>query len=320
MTPPAASPTSYRGLLFACAQLAASSLAACISADPTATGDEAAPAEARDPPRLSHDTSSLIESGDAEATQSVRIRFRAQVGTEHFACGSAYTSDTGVTFTPRDLRFFVQDVSLLSADGDDQPVSLDVVPPWQLAEVALLDFEDGSGSCSAGTAAINFDVMGRVRPGNYRGLAFTNGVPEALNHADPAGLPPPLQAGSMSWGWLLGYRFLVAELVATDPGDASPPGSALLHLGSTACSGNPANGSIRCQNANRNRIYLPSFDPDADVVVVDVAELFEGADLTRVTTCHSNDESCTGLLERLGVQRSDGSPLVEQRLYRVEAL
>lgn len=274
---------------------------------------------------LSHDASSArgvspLGSAPAEAAQPVRIRFRAQVSAEPFACGTTYTSDAGVPFTPRDLRFFVQDVALLSDEGAAEPVTLDVLPPWQLAEVALLDFEDGLGSCSAGTAAVNFDVMGHVRPGSYRGLAFTNGVPEGLNHADPAGLPPPLQAGSMSWGWLLGYRFLVAELVAAAPGDGSIPGSALLHLGSTACSGNPARGSIRCENPNRNRVYLPTFDPDADVVVVDLAELFEGVDLSRVTTCHSNDESCTGLFERSGVQRSDGSPLAEQRLYRVEAL
>jgi uncharacterized repeat protein (TIGR04052 family) len=294
-------------------------LAACLSADPTRTGDEAA-AEGSDLPRLGQDASSPLDSDSTEATQSVRIRFRAQVDAELFACNSTYASAAGVTFTPRDLRFFVQDVSLLTAQGTAEPVTLDVLPPWQLAEVALLDFEDGTGSCSAGTAAVNLDVTGRVRPGSYRGLAFTNGVPEALNHADPAGLPPPLQAGNLSWGWLLGYRFLVAELVASDPGDGSPPGSALLHLGSTACSGSPTTGSIRCENANRNRVYLPTFDPDADVVVVDLAELFEGVDLTRITTCHSHDESCTGLLERIGVQRRDGSALAEQRLYRVEAL
>jgi hypothetical protein len=122
----------------------------------------------------------------------------------------------------------------------------------------------------------------------------------------------------MSWGWLQGYRFLMAEVTAVGAPGApdTPVGSALLHLGSTACSGNPSAGSIVCTKPNRNRVRLTEFAPDVDVVVVDIAALFEGTDLEQVTTCHSSGEQCAPLLERVGIDPDDGAAMDGQALYR----
>lgn len=255
----------------------------------------------------------------APAQRPVRIRFRAVVAGEPFACGLTYRDAHGVTFSGADLRAFVQDVALLDANGVEQPVALDVRPPWQQGSVALLDFEDGSAACAAGTRDVNLEVSGTVPEGEYIGLVFSNGVPEALNHADPAQLPPPLQAGSMTWGWLLGYRFLMAEIVA-QPGDAAAPGSALLHVGSSSCTGNPSQGGVTCARANRNRVRLDDFDPDKDVVLVDLGSLFAGIDLTRLWTCHSSGPECQVFFERVGLDPFQGSALDRQELYRVGAL
>jgi uncharacterized repeat protein (TIGR04052 family) len=271
--------------------------------------DAAAPDSAPGP----LDATPLVE------TRALSVRFQAMVGSEDFSCGATYVSSAGVTFTPADLRLFVQDLVLITSDGVEQPVALDVRPPWQLANVALLDFEDASGACVLGTSALNLEITGRVPSADYRGLAFTNGVPESENHADPARLPPPLQAGSMSWGWLLGYRFLMAEVAAVGNlggGDAAVPGSALVHLGSTACSGNPSAGGIVCSKPNRNRIHLDDFDPDVDAVVIDIAGLFEDTDLSQVTTCHSSGEECAPFFERVGIRFDDGTPTDRQALYR----
>jgi uncharacterized repeat protein (TIGR04052 family) len=254
-------------------------------------------------------------------TREVHLRFRASVAGEPFACGTTYVSSSGVNFTPADLRLFVQDVALVTADGREQAVLLDVRSPWQIENVALLDFEDASGACLAGTRNLNLEVIGNVPRGDYRGLAFTNGVPEVLNHADPSQLPPPLQAGSMSWGWLLGYRFLMAEVTGTGTrSDAAAPGSALLHVGSTACSGTPGAGGIACSKPNRNRVRLAEFDSDVDAVVIDVAELFAETDLGQVTTCHSSGAECAPFFERVGLDLELGSATERQRIYRVEPI
>lgn len=253
----------------------------------------------------------------AGASQRVRIRFRAKVGQEAFACGSSYTlpGASEDTFTPADLRLFVQDPRLVDAEGREQPIVLDVKAPWQLEDVALLDFEDASGGCLAGTQQMNAEITGWVPPGEYTALSFSNAVPESLNHADPATLPPPLQAGGMSWGWLLGYRFLMAEVVATT--DAEEPASALLHLGSTGCTGNPSSGSVVCDRPNRNHIVLEGFDAQRDVVVVDLAGLLSHVDLRAVTTCHSSGAQCAPFFRSVGLAMGDGSATESQTLFRV---
>jgi uncharacterized repeat protein (TIGR04052 family) len=257
-------------------------------------------------------------SAEVGAPREVRLRFRAQVGDAAFACGERYPTSGGAPWlTPVDLRFFVRDVRLIAASGAEVPVSLEARAPWQLEDVALIDFEDASGACASGTPDVNVELTGLAPAADYVGLSFANGVPEAVNHADPATQPPPLQAGSMHWGWLLGYRFLMAE-VAGAADDGALLGSALFHLGSTACSGAPASGGITCDRQNENRVRLDGFDPDADEVVVDVLPLFEGIDLRTITTCHSGGgEECTPFFERVGVG-ADGSPSGEQVLYRSE--
>jgi uncharacterized repeat protein (TIGR04052 family) len=225
----------------------------------------------------------------------------------------------GGWLTPADLRFFVHDVHFLTAGGVEQPLLLDVRAPWQLENVALLDFEDGSGACRAGTPELNVELTGSLPPGTYVGLSFENGVPEALNHADPAAQPAPLQPGGMHWGWLLGYRFLMAEVAGESEPGGTATGSALFHLGSTGCTGAPADGIV-CSRPNRNRVWLEGFDPGRHDVVVDVLQLFAGVELSTVTTCHSSAEmECARFLERVGVDTARGRALASQSLFRMES-
>lgn len=148
------------------------------------------------------------------AMQPVVLRFAARVGEEPFACGQHYaglgSSDT--LAEPSDLRFFVHDVRLIDEMGREVAVRLEERRPYQTAEVALLDFENATGGCLRGDPPMNVQIFGSVPKGQYDGLRITIGVPESLNHADPATAVEPLQAGGMSWGWLLGYKFLVAEM------------------------------------------------------------------------------------------------------------
>jgi len=46
-----------------------------------------------------------------------------------------------------------------------------------LDDLALLDFEDGTGGCVNGTPDVNDRVAGTVPEGHYTGLRFTLGVP-----------------------------------------------------------------------------------------------------------------------------------------------
>jgi uncharacterized repeat protein (TIGR04052 family) len=244
--------------------------------------------------------------------EPVSINFAAQVGAEPFACGSSY-SDVGTPASgvePQDFRFFVHDIRLITADASEVPVEIDERAPWQGPGTALLDFEDASGGCLSGDVATNTQVTGHVPPGEYVGIAFRIGVPEGANHGDPAVQPAPLAAGSMTWGWLSGYKFLRAEL-------GSEAGGAVLHLGAAACSGDPAAGSVTCSRSNRPEISFAEFDPASDVIVADIAALFADSDLSESILCHSSGAPCGPPFARLGVDLDSGQSAPGQTVFRV---
>lgn len=256
---------------------------------------------------------------DPDDEVPVTIQFEARVGSQAFACGERYTDigSRGTTVTPADLRLFVQDLKLITSSGKEVPVALNVRKPWQSKQVALLDFEDGEGQCAEGNPEVNTKITGTVPKGNYTGISFSNGVPERLNHADPTDAQDPLdEFGNLSWGWLGGFRFIKVEV--REVTDAADFGCGLAHIGSTACSGDPDEGTVRCSKSNRNLIELDDFDAKTDVIVFDVAKVFEETDLTKPIECHSTGENCTSMFDALGVDLDDGKPLRSQSVFRVE--
>jgi len=256
--------------------------------------------------------------------REVKIRFRASVGDRDFSCAQEYEQlgATKVRAAPGDFRFYVQDLKLVSADGQEVPVAVDKRAPWQTPDVALVDFEDMTGVCH-GTPDTNDYVSGTVPAGDYKGIVFSNGVPEALNHLEQSTQPPPLDLTDMYWAWLTGYRFFVVEFqqaglnvddgAGQDAGVARP-GVGLLHIGSTACRKDKG-----CTKKNRNEIRLEDFDPESDVIVADAAAVFVETDIRQDMQCHSADETCAPMYPRAGVIWETGeSDPSAQKLYRVE--
>jgi uncharacterized repeat protein (TIGR04052 family) len=267
-------------------------------------------------------STSSTDDGDTNgATMPVSIAFAAVVGAEPFACGQTYESvgTPPTSIEPRDLRFFVQDVELVRASDDEAvPVVLDVAPPWQAETVALVDFEDATGACAdgGGDPEINAVVTGTVPLDDYVGVRFSIGVPADLNHQDPLELPDPLQASSMTWGWLYGFKFVKAEVQEVVPD--GPEGSGQFHLGSNGCTGMPAVEEVQCALPNRPHIELAPFDAAVDTVVVDVAAMFAGTDLTVDTQCHSFQAECEPMFEQLGLDLASGRPTTAQVVFDVQ--
>lgn len=260
----------------------------------------------------------------APGSVAVSLKFAAKVGTQAFGCGSTYAGlgTTAEEARPRDLRFFVQDVKLIDGAGVEVPVALERRAPWQTSDVALLDFEDGTGLCSNGTTEVNAVVTGTVPAGTYRGIVFTNGVPEAVNHLDPATEEAPLSAGGMTWGWLFGHLFVKAEMSATDGG-----GIGLFHLGSTGCVNTAGDGgtsdfgkgpSMACSNPNRNLVKLADFDPATSTVVLDVANVFAGTSLSVSSQCHGAGAACPPMFASVGIDMDGGVRMPSAPAFRVE--
>jgi uncharacterized repeat protein (TIGR04052 family) len=257
--------------------------------------------------------------------RAIALQFRPVVGDQDFVCGDVY-EDMGATHSQllaQDFRMYVSNVRLVTPQGAEVPLALDQTKSLQTDDVALLDFENG---CGNGTPATNLEVIGTVPPGMYTGLRFTLGVPFALNHGNAATAPGPLAVEAMFWSWQGGYKFM--RIDAVNP--AIPPAGKTyrVHVGSTGCHGDPPREPVTaCDRPNRAEVRFDAFDPDANVVVVDLRALFAGTDLVTVDPndlapgCMSDvlDADCDPVFANLGIDRNDGSAdASKQTVFRVQ--
>jgi uncharacterized repeat protein (TIGR04052 family) len=247
----------------------------------------------------------------AAQSQPITIRFRAMIGGEEFACGRSYhgVGATRSTIAPRDLRFYVYRFRLIDVQGQEVPVDLNQGDRWQLDDLALLDFEDGTGACDNGTPERNMAVTGSIHSGQFRGLRFMLGVPEGKNHADMSAMPPPLNLTAMFWSWNNGHKFLRLELTSK----GRPRGYA-FHLGSTGCHPDASAGGrgVRCLHPNLASVDLPDFEPSRSEVVLDLDALLSGVDLDNPGggDCLSEpgDAGCAPLFRALGLDSAEDLP------------
>lgn len=269
-----------------------------------------------------------MNDGDAEPRR-VALKFAANVGDAAAECGTMYDAlgTTGERAEILDLRFYVCNIRLVDDEGDEVPLTLEQDGKWQVDDVALLDFENGTGACGdAGTVDVNAQVTGTVPPDAYTGVRFDVGVPFDLNHDDLAGSPSPLNVGAMFWTWAIGHKFIRVDL-RTEGGLGWN-----MHLGSTMCeSGGPMDPPIStCARVNLPSIAIDDFDFEHDAVVFDVAALFASSDLTRDTpdtasgcqTFPDDVNECTDLFPNLGLDFATGACVngcADQRVFKIGA-
>jgi uncharacterized repeat protein (TIGR04052 family) len=265
-------------------------------------------------------TTALAACGKSDpepTTQDVTINFKALVSGKPFSCTQTYTGignnadPAKQVFRPSDLRFFVHNVRLVDSSGQDVSVTLTDDGKWQNGGLAMIDFEDGTGTCfyANGNVVTNTMLIGEVPIGTYNGLKFTVGVPVERNHSVYVdNQQSPLNLSAMYWSWTGGYRFMKIEGMSAN--DRALPGG-LLHLGSSGCTANDAVDKTKgatCLAANRPEIGFASFDPNHNEVVVDIGTLFKDTDLALNTTgtaagCMSalDDPECVPMIPKFGL-------------------
>jgi len=221
-----------------------------------------------------------VAAPPALADQKINIQFKAQVGEQPFRCGERYP--LGVTQAPvnvNDFRFYVHDIALIDSKGKAIPVTLEQDGVWQYQNVALLDFEDKTGSCDNGTTETRHHITGTVPAGDdYKGLQFTLGVPFALNHQDATIAPSPFNLTALFWNWRGGYKF--ARIDLDNPPGAATEGFA-IHLGSIGCKADSKMQapSTVCKHPNTVAVSFAEFDSQHDRVIADLAALLAEANV-----------------------------------------
>lgn len=258
------------------------------------------------------------------ASSKLTLRFKGMVGDRPFTCGESYTGigTTNSIITPSDFRLYIHNVRLIDASGKEVPLALEQDGKWQVDNIALLDFENGSGPCANGTPDMNAVITGTAPAGRYTGVKFVVGVPFERNHADPAKAPSPLNLTQLFWVWNSGYKFARIEMKTT-----GLPKGWMLHLGSTGCQPGGTAQTIpsNCTYPNRAEIVLKGFNIATDVVIADLKSLLEGAnvDVNQPKTasgCMSSqgDSDCAPIFANLGLSFA-GNASPGQKFFKPEA-
>lgn len=267
-------------------------------------------------PLLATSVLSACSSSDDELAPSraVTIPFAAEANGTPVDCGATLTSlgTTDASATLLDFRFYVHNVTLITAAGVRYLVTLDD-SDFQGEGVALLDFQDLDGNCAGAAKLTNNEVTGTVAAGSevqFERLEFTIGVPTSLNHQNPSDLPGHLNVTGMHWSWQSGFKHMRLDI--NPAGDLAAWN---FHLGSTGCTPDPANpanaeADVTCVRDNRPVITLDMFDPETDTVLVDYGALVANSDVTFNAAgpagCMSGqtDPECDGLFAQLGMDIS----------------
>lgn len=256
--------------------------------------------------------------GAGTSGESSAIRFEARVGEEAFSCAKTFEGlgTQKNKIEPLDFRLYIHDIRLVDDKGAEVPFELEQDGVWQYKGVALLDFEDKTGSCVNGTEVTHTTLQGKAPAGVYKGLKFKVGVPFELNHADSAVAPSPLNLSTMFWSWNGGYKFLRLDAKVTDGAPKN------LHLGSTGCQGD-GNAVTSCANPNRPEIELSGFDPLQGKILLDYAAIMATTDLSQdgggAPGCMSgvDDPECATIFPALGLSLQTGAPATGQAAFRV---
>lgn len=257
-------------------------------------------------------------SGDTGPTMKVAIEFELLLNGEKVTCTDTFENvgSGSTSMQLADARLFIQNLSLIDADGNKEAVMLDSDSDYQGPSVALLDFENASELCAEnGTKTTHTTLTGKVAEGSYEGLSFSVGVPEHLNHGDPTTADPPLDQAALQWNWNDGYRFMRFDLM--------PGGGTVfdVHIGSTQCD-KGTDGVVTCNQPNRAKVILSSFDLQQDRVVLDLGVLLSGSDLDAdLPGCIAGGtpDTCAPIFERLGINSSSGNAnATKQQVFRAE--
>jgi uncharacterized repeat protein (TIGR04052 family) len=255
----------------------------------------------------------LLMQGCGDSEKTYTVRFSPQVREQALACGTRYTDigTTGGSIELLDFKLYVRDVTLVRASGERHALALEQDGTWQRDAIALLDFEDGTGTCDTGSPQVRTQVVGTAPDyDDYTGLEFKIGLPPEQNHLDGATAPAPLNAPGMWWSWQGGYKFLRLDV------RSQANESFFFHLGASGCRGTVAEG-FTCASQNQATVALSGFHPERHQVVLDAAGLYSELDVERVVSgtadtlagCMSSaaDPECAPFFRQLGLA-VDGSP------------
>ena len=141
----------------------------------------------------------LTASLAAACGDPITVEFALQATGEPISCGTPFSMD-GIDMELTDARMYVSQMVLLDTYDTYNQLRFDRDDTWQHDEIALLDFEDGTGACEGGTSEMHTTLTGETRAREIVELGFLLGVPTYLNAPDLSEQEAPLDVADMHTG------------------------------------------------------------------------------------------------------------------------
>ena len=251
---------------------------------------------------------SLIISGCEKTDDSVEIQFALTYDDAAFSCDHKFVVD-GLAWQLSQLQFYISEIEVKDARNNWQSASIEVES--SVEEITAAENPTTAKTTTSSSVALMGGICGQAQTwqvnlaspiarGAIRGLKFTLGVPQHLNHLNPLTQPSPLNQSDMFWTWQLGYKFVRMEL-------ASPNHQWIFHLGSTGCqSASPVRPpEAPCLFPNRPTIVLDNFTFE-NTIALDLSALLKDIKLSQDNSCQSAQELalCQRLFERVGISNT----------------
>jgi len=247
-------------------------------------------------------------------TKSMTINFKPMWEDEKLMCSEDNKTKVYHKYTPthamvtlRDFRLFISNIYLIDDQGNKEMLKLqgnDFQYQDENGSVVLLDFENNTGNCidRKNTPAMNMVALGDIADKTYSKIEFTLGVPFHTNHTEYPNVKALNQPG-MAWNWQAGRKFTKFE----SSNDINSTYIFNLHLGSTGCADNDADGKTNnCIQPNRVTVTM-DFNPSQDEVIVNYATLLGDVDVTfnkgSAPGCMSklDDPECATIIPNFGL-------------------
>ncbi len=265
-----------------------------------------------------------ISSDDEDNDRTFVIPFAPVFGSDTVRCGETYTSagTSGTEFEIKDFLLFVHSVELVRESGETVPLTLTEDQHWQGGGVALLDFNDATGSC-VGDSETNGRIVGTAPNfDDYTGIRFGVGVPSEKNHINAVTAEAPLNKPSTWWSWKGGYKFFKLNVITP------VHKKYVVHIGSTGCTGSVEEG-FSCAGEHEVMIDIDGFAPGEDGIKINLANLFAGVDLDAPVDFESGDfipgcmsfdpdPECEPLYSKFGRHFLDDGAASPQRVFEVD--
>ena len=134
------------------------------------------------------------EPSPATPVQSMSLRLTPMVGADTLKFNTSFTTENNVRYTVSSLRYYMSDISLIKKDGSEHALE---------------------GKFLLVNANTSSYTLGDVPAGEYKGIRFSIGLNNVVNHLDPTIYPTShplaIQSPGIHWSWNSGYIFLSIE-------------------------------------------------------------------------------------------------------------